>query len=379
MIVHAGRQELFSIAVNAAKAAAKNSTIDALKGIHIEADAGRGLITLTATNTEVAVRGTLPATVLEGGIAVVPANLLTGILQRLPGDHANIASAGDARLDFSAGTAAYRISVLSGDKYPMPELPFPEDSIAVQGIRSLYRRTAFAAAVDNDKPVFTCIKLSLTPSGLRACACNGACMAEAKGDEGCKGQVELLIPASSLGLLASMSLDTDVYQMGITGKSVVFWDGALLFSARIMEGRFLDANTMFSALSPCYTVQVKAEELARGVAAASAVAGRERLKVEFREHELFFSSESQYGAGGTPVPAMIASAPPAPFYYNPKVLQNCLRTMKGDVTLSFSDEGHMTITGGGVRYLQMAMRPPQPGKAAAKTPKKAAAAASEAA
>lgn len=372
MIVRAGRQELYSIAIHAAKAAARNSTIEALKGIHVEADAARGLVTLTATNTEVAVRASLPATVQEGGTAVVPAQLFTGILQRLPEAEVKIASSDGNRMDFSAGTASYRIAVLPADKYPMPELPFPEDSVAVQGIRSLYRRTVFAAATDNEKPVFTCIKLTLTSDGLRACACNGACMAEARGDESCKGRVELLIPASSLGMLASMSQDADVYQMGITGKSVVFWDGTLLFSARVMEGTFVDANTMFSAITPLYTVQAKAEDLTRGVAAASAVAGRERLKLEFREHELYFSSESAYGAGATPVPAIVASAPPAPFYYNPRVLLNYLRTMKGDVTLSFSGEGHMTITGGGVRYLQMAMRPPQPEKKDGKAPKKAA-------
>lgn len=46
----------------------------------MEADAARGLVTLTATNTEVAVRASLPATVQEGGTAVVPAQLFTGIL-----------------------------------------------------------------------------------------------------------------------------------------------------------------------------------------------------------------------------------------------------------------------------------------------------------
>lgn len=154
MIVHAGRQELYSIAVHAAKAAARNTTIEELKGIHIEADAARGLVTLTATNIEVAVRATLPATVQEGGSAVVPAQLFTGILNKLPGSEVNIASSGVNRMDFSAGTAAYRIAVLSADKYPMPELPFPEDSVAVQGLRSLYRRTAFAAAADQEKAVF---------------------------------------------------------------------------------------------------------------------------------------------------------------------------------------------------------------------------------
>lgn len=54
---------------------------------------------------------------------------------------------------------------------------------------------------------------------------------EADGDKQCKGQIELLLPARSLKVLASLSNDSDVYEMGVTGKSLVFWSGTLLFSA----------------------------------------------------------------------------------------------------------------------------------------------------
>ena len=48
----------------------------------------------------------------------------------------------------------------------------------------------------------------------------------------------MLLPARSLKVLASLSLDSDVYEMGLTGNSVVFWNGSMLFSARLMKGRF---------------------------------------------------------------------------------------------------------------------------------------------
>ena len=71
----------------------------------------------------------------------------------------------------------------------------------------------------------------------------------ADGDKQCKGQIELLLPARSLKVLASLSNDSDVYEMGVTGKSLVFWSGTLLFSARLVEGKFPNTSGIFDSSS----------------------------------------------------------------------------------------------------------------------------------
>ncbi|RAZ08367.1 hypothetical protein DK853_53125, partial [Klebsiella oxytoca] len=60
-----------------------------------------------------------------------------------------------------------------------------------------------------------------------------------------------------------------MYEMGLAGKSVVFWDGTLLFTARLREGRYPDTALLMERFNPRYSVSVSAEELAAALDAAA--------------------------------------------------------------------------------------------------------------
>ena len=68
---------------------------------------------------------------------------------------------------------------------------------------------------------------------------NGSCVVSAKGDSQSTGNISLLVPASSLGKLAHMCEDTDEFRVGTTGDHIVFFRDGLLFSARLMSGRYI--------------------------------------------------------------------------------------------------------------------------------------------
>lgn len=370
MNVHARRKELLSIAAQVAKAVPGKLAAMELQGIHMEADAARGLVTLTATNHEVAIRSSVQATVETGGSAVLNDGLLLGLLSKMPEDTVTFALQESGRLRVESGKAVFEISALSGDQYPMPELPFPEDAVAVQGIPSLSRRAVFAAADASTNPAINCVKLSLGTDGLKANACDGVCLAEAQGDKECTGQVSFLLPATSLAMLASISRDSDVYEMGLTGSGVVFWDGTLLFSARLMNSSYPDTEQMFKAVAHKYVAQVQAEEFLDAIDAVTVMEdAASRLEMTWQAHALTLCCRSKYGESQKSLPAMIASAPDKPLYYNGARLRECLRTLKGAVTLSCSTEGHMILEAEGFRYLQVALRPSKP--KAVPAPKKA--------
>ena len=114
----------------------------------------------------------------------------------------------------------------------MPELPFPDDTVPVTGLRSLVRQTAFATLESTSAPLMSCIKVALGPDGLKGVSTNRFCVVEARGDKNCRGQSELLIPARSLAVLAAVSSDKDVYEMGLTGeKHCVLERYSAVFSA----------------------------------------------------------------------------------------------------------------------------------------------------
>ena len=302
MLVHIKRDELFQLSKQAALAVPKSAEVKELCGIHLEADSRLSTVTLTATNLEIAIRTSMGAVVEEPGSAVVDAKLLVPILTRLPEENLDLELGEDGRLAIRSGMTGYHLSVMSGDKYPTLELPFPDDTVPVTGLRSLVRQTAFATAEGDKAPLMSCIKLNLGPDGLKGVSTNGFCIMEARGDKNCKGQSELLVPARSLAVLAAISKDSDVYEMGIAGKSIVFWNGTLLFSARLMEGKYPDTSPFLEKFQGKYSVNLSAEELTAALASV-AVAAPENCRVElaFGEHELQVSAESRHaGKGAVP-------------------------------------------------------------------------------
>ncbi len=297
MLVHINRDEFKCLAKQAALAVPKKSIIKELSGIHIEANARRSMLTLTATNLEIAIRTSMGAVVERSGSVVLNAKVLAAITSQLTEETLDMELMDSGQISIHAGATGYCLNVLSGDKYPMPELPFPDDTVSVSGLWSLVRQTAFVAMEEADKaPIMSCIKLALGPDGLKGISTNGYCIMEARGDKDCKGQSELLVPARSLAVLAALSKDSDVYEMGLAGKSVVFWNGTMLFSARLMEGSYPNTGMFFDKFQAKYTVNLAAEELTAAVASVSVVAAdNPRMELCFGEHGLQLRTMLWYG------------------------------------------------------------------------------------
>ena len=283
MLVHVKRDELLAIAAQTAKAAPKTATSEAVLGIHVEADSRRSMLTLTATNYEIVIRASMGASVEQSGSVVISAALFPAAIASLPEQDVDLETEHPGQLTIRSGHARFRLSALSGDKYPMPELPFPDDTLPVSGLRSLARNTLFAVAEDGvPSPPMKCVRLHVGPDGLKASASNGFCIMEADGDKQCKGQIELLLPARSLKVLASLSNDSDVYEMGVTGKSLVFWSGTLLFSARLVEGKFPNTRGVFEQFKCQYSVHLDAAEFIRALEVAESVSeSNHRVELAF--------------------------------------------------------------------------------------------------
>ena len=204
-----------------------------------------------------------------------------------------------------------------------------------------------------------CVRLHIGPDGLKASASNGLCVMEAEGDKQCKGQSELLLPARSLKTLASISKDSDVYEMGLTGKSLVFWNGTLLFSARLVEGKFPNTSGVFEQFKCQYSIHLDAAEFVRTLEVAESVSeSNHRVELAFGEHEITVRAESACGKSSAPVKALVFSAPNQPFYYNFRKLLEYLRLEKEKITLEFDKSGLLMIRSGSTRYVQSPMRAP---------------------
>jgi DNA polymerase-3 subunit beta len=371
LIVNVNRKDLLAQARKTARAAPAGHSIRELSGIFFEADERAGLVRMTATNTEAAIRTTMPAAVESGGNTVIDARLFLDILDKLAGDDVYLELRENGVLYLKSATAHFDIAVLPGRNYPRVDIPFPGDTVSAQGLKSLINKALFAVSANSQNPVLNCLKFVIGSHGLRVMGCNGSCVVQIQGDAECKGDISFLVPAQSLKMLSAIAGDRDVFELGVTGtdgitKNVVLSDGTTLFSARLIEGRFIDADQLFAGISPVLTARLSADKLRTALDLAGGVnLASDRVEITAESGGLHLKCETENGVSSIHADAAVDRNGGETYYYALKPLIGCAHSLTGDVTLCFTKEKTLAVYAGNIRYLQSGTRP-----AAQKKPKK---------
>ena len=360
MIVTIKRAEFLDAAKRAASIAPSETPMDVLKGVLMEADTTNGKLIITSTNMEIALEEKISCTVQEEGAFVFSAKMLTEMLQRLPTDTVQISRLDNrGRMALRGECACYEMDVWDRGAFPKPDLPFPEDTVKLSGIPDMAQRTVFATAQDNSKPLLKCVNLKFTDVGLRAAGSDGSCIVTAKGDEQSRGDISLLVPAASLGKLARMCTNKDAFCVGTTGKNIVFFKEDFLFSARLMEGGYIDTDLLLRTVKNSFTVLTDIQDMRNALSSVLTVDPDGRVMLGFRDHRLEFRCHGEYGTASSPVEVIaLTGAPSGDFWFASRQLSTCLKALSGTVTLGIASGGMLTLSTQDAYYMQSAMRAP---------------------
>ena len=337
-----------------------DSPLDVLKGVLLESDSARKMLTVTSTNLEVALVEKIPCSAQEDGALVYSARTLAEMLQRLPEDTVEISRKENrGRMTLTSGSVSYEVDVWDRGAFPKPDLPFPEDTVKVSGIPAVAQHTVFATAQDKDKPLLRCVNLMFTDAGLRAAGSNGMCIVTAKGDDQSTGDISLLVPALSLGKLAGMCKDEDEFRVGTTGKSIVFFKENFLFSARLIEGGYIDTDSLLKTITNSFTVLTDTKEMREALSSVLSVALDGRVNLAFEDQKLVFHCSSDWGNASAGIDVIaLTGAPTGSYWYSAKQLATCLKALGGTITLGIAQGGMLTISTQDAYYLQNVMRAP---------------------
>ena len=360
MKVIANRAELLTLCKRAARLANDASPVEELRGILLEANADAGQISVSATNMEVSLRSQMKAEVREDGSLVLNAKMSVGMLSQLPGELIALHSRENNTLLLAGGRARYQIGILPGRGYPPIDLPFPADTVQVSGVPAMARRTVFAASDDKTRAAMQCVNLIFSEDGLKAVSSDGSRIMSAKGETKGGGAVSMMIPARSLALLAGMCTEEDVFSVGTTGKSIVYMKESFLFSARMIDGAYINTDALFSACQPLFTVLTDGEELYRALDSVTALGdggGTVELHFEPGAIELSCSSETGTARGRLEV-IPLTGTPGGTYYYTAHKLKECLRAMGGTMRLNVAQNGVLLLGTEQVSCLNVAKRAP---------------------
>ncbi len=337
-----------------------NSTLDILKCTFLATESEKLIV--AASNMEVSLERRIPADTREEGRIVIGADLLTAILKLMDGDCVCIRSEGRGIVVIQSGNTSYELSVLDPGTYPRMEIPFPEDAVPVTGISAMAKRTCFAVSHEETHPEMKCVHLVFSGDGLRAVGSDGYRIASARGDSKAVGDVDMLIPATSLEKLAQLVSNKDTFKVGTTGKTIVFMKDDFAFAARLMEGRYFDADQLFSRARSNFTILTDAEQMRQALSAVYSVTGNQnRFSMTFEGTKLRMRFESEFGASSIETNVVPLSGTPAgEYWYNPGKLMECLRAQSGTLILELAQNGALLMRTDDLICMQLATREPQP-------------------
>ena len=227
-------------------AVSSRSTLTILENILITTEQDR--ICLSGTNLELGLRYWIPAQIDEPGSITVPAKLFTDHVNTLPADTVSLTlNETNQTVTVRCQKVVTDIRGIEASEFPpMPEFDSSQAvSFEMPEIKKMIGQVAFAAAVDDNRPVLHGVKMSVNDNNLSMAATDGYRIAIKKIvlSEGLDAPLSAIIPATALRELARIAgSNAKTVSMAFCGdKSQVIFhlDNAELISS-LIAGEFIN-------------------------------------------------------------------------------------------------------------------------------------------
>ena len=350
--------EQSSLATMAGKAktiASDSLPAEILCGVYLECDAEAQEVSMIATDASMSVFLKEPAKVLESGRIVINARLLFDIISHAPGNTVSFrADYKRSMVEIKSEQSVYNILFLSAKDYPKPDMPFPEDTVRISGIREIAAKTAFAVKEDSPNKALACVCLHTRKNRIQAAASNGSCMMLTKQDANGGEEKQFLLPKEQFLKLAAMSEDTDEYSMGAIQNRVVFMKKGMMVSLETFRDvTFLDTDRVVQSVTPEYTAVVEAEDMRNALGMMSVDSEILTVNIIFKKNAVMVKCGGDVPAE-TELPAKISmETPKGGFHYSLKDMSSLFRVLRGIAQMKIDKNGAMLVRGRDELFFQL--------------------------
>jgi DNA polymerase III subunit beta len=329
------RQPFLSELQLVTRAAATRSAIPALGGVMLRGEGDS--LELTATDTEIALRSSMPAELDQDGALLLPARLLVDIVRVADGDTVTIESGSDQGVvQVTSQRASFAVRTLQAEDFP--KLPAAGSDSAVrldaQALAATIQRVARAASRDETRPVLTGILVSLDGPTLRMVATDSYRLSvkEAPVPSANGAAFEANVPARALQELGRVISETQPESVAIVTKDnqVVFDAGRVTLSSRLIDGQFPNYRQLLPETYE-HDIVIDKSELLGVVRRVSLMAQRNApLRLRFDEGALTLSAQTpDVGEASESVPVNYQGEQ-LEIGFNPQFLQDGLESVGQD-------------------------------------------------
>jgi len=327
------QEALNSTLSTVAKAVSTKNTIPVLSGVYLSAR--NNVLTLRATDMELAIESSVPCSVQAEGEIVLPSRYLTDLVRRIP--FGDIELSVDLR-NFTAtvrwGKSQYVIHGFSADQFPsVPDTDGASTFVASQVLlKDLLRQTTFSAGHDESKPWLTGVLFKLRENRITGTATDGVRIAYAEADaqNPAGHSFSIIIPSRSLNELTRLlsSEASDNAQLAVTANQVFFDLGKVRVISRLLEGQYPDVLRLIPQTYPT-EITVSRAEFLEALERATLIAKDGTVKVGLGDTRMTITSNTpEVGQVYEEVPAGSLLGDSLDIGFNSKFLIDFLKVLE---------------------------------------------------
>ena len=224
----------------------RRNTIPILSNVLIEAR-DDGSIRLMATDLDLQVDESVPATVTQAGATTVSAHTFFDIVRKLPeGSQVELAAA-EGKMQVNAGRARFNLSTLPRDDFPViaeGELP-TRFELPAATLRQVIDKTRFAISSEETRYYLMGIFLHVTDDVLKAAATDGHRLARVTipRPDGAESMPDVIIPKKCVGELRKLLDEVEgTVEVSLSPTKVRFGLGSAVLTSKLIDGTFPDYN-----------------------------------------------------------------------------------------------------------------------------------------
>lgn len=290
------QSEFWPILQSVSRSCGVRSTLPVLGNVLIEAKESK--VKLSATNLEIGVVKNISAEIIEEGDITVPVRTLSDIISNLAGSKINIEAVSD-QLKISTDSFSSQINGIPASEFPSIPLSGKEEVIIDPEIlKKAVPEIAFAAAVDEGRPVLTGILTQIQDKKLQLVSTDGYRLAHKLIPVDQTHEFKALIPRKTfeevIRLLSESEADNLTIATSEDGNQMIFRFGNTQLSSRLIEGQFPAWEKIIPTEANVRIIFDRVE-LLKGVKLASVFARFEAnvVKLQNQDNKLILTSEAK--------------------------------------------------------------------------------------
>lgn len=201
----------------------------------------RGL-KVSATDLDIAVTTEVVADVESEGAITLPAKKLSEIARELPSAPVRIAASGEQRVNIECSQSRFRLLGLPKDEFPsFPVVQFSESwRVRCADLQKLISHTAFAASVEESRPILNGVLWEMRPDRMRMVATNGHRLAKMELPiESAGGPVnDLIVPPKALDQIRRLFPPEEELEIARGENHLGFRSPFTIVYTRLIEGPY---------------------------------------------------------------------------------------------------------------------------------------------